>query len=284
MDFSFLGQDIENSLNTLNLNELNEIRIRLNYPIKYICKNKTDYLYNKIKRDKIICNKNLIEKIILNLTENSIYAFNDRIKEGYITTNDGIRVGIVGTCVFKDDKLITLKDITSLNIRIPHFIYGCSDKILPYVICDNVIKNTLIVSPPKMGKTTLLKDLILNLNKLNKNVLIIDERGEFNKVNGENIDKIMYTKKQFSILNAIRSMAPDVIVTDELVNNEDFLSAKYCSDSGVKIISSCHADTIDNLRNKNFFIKGIFERYFILNSNGNFGKIDLILDGDFNKI
>ena len=192
MNLSFLPSKYLISLTKFDVDFLYEIRLRTGYPVKVNYSNKNYYLsesgLTNNQSQSLICSQLDIDYVVERITERSIYAFNDRLKDGYITTCEGIRIGIAGECVFNDGKIQTIKNFSSLNIRIPHLIDGCSTKIMPFIYSKGILNSTLIISPPFLGKTTLLKDIIKNLNSLNiGSILVIDERGEFSAVKGENI-------------------------------------------------------------------------------------------------
>ena len=284
MDLYFLLSKYVDALKKIEMDKVYEIRLRVGCPIKIKYNNEFYYLsqngLSKLKENALYCQKSDIDDVIMRATEHSIYAFNERIKEGYITYS-GIRIGLAGECVFDGDKIITIKNYTSLNIRIPHDVIGCSNDIIKYVFDDDFLKNTLIVSPASFGKTTLLKDLACFLSKQNVgSILIIDERGEFNNVKGENIDLISYSNKLYAFNYGLRSMSPDVVITDELVSVSDWEFVKKAVKSGVKVLASCHGTSIEDVYAKSDFIKNIFERYVILKSYGAPGKIQNVYDAD----
>ena len=289
MDFSFLPEEIARAVEKINKDKLFEIRLRRDFPIQLNIDGKKAFLnengYSLFSNGALLCNESDISHIIGELTEHSVYAFNDKIKNGYLPAENGIRVGLAGECVYDGERLITIKNITSLNIRVPHEIKGCSEKIYGYIVENNEIKNTLIISPPFFGKTTLLKDLARKLDERQKrSILIIDERGEFETVKGINIDKIRYSDKLYALTFGLRSMSPEIVITDELVEKNDWKCALSAVNSGLFIIASCHAKNINDLQRKDFFMNNIFERYIVLDDKNYFGVVKEVFNGDFDKL
>lgn len=289
MDLSFLPQNILSSLKLVNLDNLYEIRMRTDFAVKVFVLDKYLYLSKDgctlLKGNAIVCAKSDIDYVIKNVTEYSEYAHNNKIKCGYLTTKEGIRIGIAGECVFDGNNIVTIKNITSLNIRIPHNVSGCSSYFFNKIFKDNQLYSTLIMSNPFLGKTTLLKDLAIKLNEKNiGNLLLIDERGEFSSVKGENIDNICFCNKEYAFSYAVRSLAPKIIITDELSTKEDWKCVELTINSGLKIIASCHCPSIDYLANKTYFINGLFDRYVVLDDSYKMGQVKCVYDEEFNII
>jgi stage III sporulation protein AA len=283
MNLEFLPEKILSALDKVNLDNIFEIRLRSLFPVKIKVNSSYCYINEKGLTNSnsglITVDKDDLMQVVTYVTENSLYAFNDKIKNGFLTTNTGIRIGICGECVFDNNKIITIKDFTSLNIRIPHKIQNCSRRILDHFRKD-YIPSSLIVGEPSFGKTTILKDLIENVNDYNKNILVIDERGEFFDIKGENIDKISYSDKLYAFSFAIRSMAPQIVFTDELVSSSDWKCVENASNSGVKIIATLHGNCLKDVINNEFFKKGLFERIFILDNKGLPGVIKEVYNKD----
>ena len=163
-----------------NIQKLEEIRIRANKPVILKLGQVEIVLSYTITTNEII-------GILQNICNNSIYTYQNQICNGFITLPGGNRVGIAGNVVIKDGQVSNISYIYSLNFRISHQINGASDNILKYVLDteNNTIFNTLIVSPPGAGKTTMIRDLakrisngINEINFRGLDVSIIDERGE----------------------------------------------------------------------------------------------------------
>ena len=161
-------------------NEITEIRIRVGKPIILKTRNKDIIINYKIDPEEIL-------DLLGRICENSIYAYKNQICEGFLTIIGGHRIGITGTVIIEDNKIININYISSLNCRIAREVIGCCKKILNEVldIENHTIFNTVIVSPPGRGKTTILRDLIRNLSNgidekdfSGKTIGLVDERGE----------------------------------------------------------------------------------------------------------
>ncbi len=244
-----------------NIQKLEEIRIRANKPVIL-----------KLRQVEIVLNytitTNEIIGILQNICNNSIYTYQNQICNGFITLPGGNRVGIAGNVVIKDGQVSNISYIYSLNFRISHQINGACDNILKYVLDteNNTIFNTLIVSPPGAGKTTIIRDLakrisngINEINFRGLDVSIIDERGEiaamtkgiiFNDV-GIRTDVLDNVPKSIGIRMAVRSMAPKVIIADEIGNKDDVNIINYAICSGVKCIFTAHGSDMEDLLKNN---------------------------------
>ncbi len=284
MDLSFLPNEIKNALNNVDMSKVKQIRLRLNFPIILDFLSGKSYLGKRgqsiLKSESLICKDNYIKQIIDTVTENSIYKHNEKIKQGYLSYGQ-VRIGLGGECVFDGDKIITIKNINSLNIRLPHNVNDCAKELYNIIKNQNNILNSLIISPPAIGKTTMLKDLALKINNdCLGSLLIIDERGEFEEINGENIDKLSFSNKDYAFNNALRSLSPEIVITDELSNDSDWSCAKKASVSGVRIIASCHGESIEDVKNNPLLVKGVFKRYLVLDSK-NLGVIKTVFNENF---
>ena len=282
---------ISNEIIKLNCSQnITEIRLRTKCKVILIC-GKNEMVLNCIVTPKTILD------ILLNVSKNSIYAIQNDINNGFVVIRGGHRIGISGEVVYVDDKIKNIKNICSLNIRVARQIYGCADLVLPKIISGNTFLNTLIVSPPGCGKTTLIRDIIRqisngipSLNFKGKNVALIDERGEIASVYegipsldvGIRTDIMSNVNKASGMKMMIRSMAPDIIATDEIGKKEDIIAIKEAILSGVKVIFTMHGDSIKSiLKNENIkelLNLNIFSKIILL-SNGKIpGIIDKVYD------
>jgi len=279
MLLNFLPEKIINTLKTINLDKLYEIRFRLNLPISVKYDFEKYYLsengLTKATELALISNKEMIDSIITSLTEKSLYAHNERLKNGYLISKNGIRVGVSGETVYDND-VITIKNITSLLIRIPHKIINAPSKAYNYLFDNGKFLSTLIISPPGFGKTTIIKDLIYKLSNRYE-ILVIDERGELYDEN-INADYIRFSNKGFGYEKGIRVMSPEIVVFDEIISEYDAINIEKISESGVLVIASIHAKTFENAISKYKSLITSFDRFIVLKSKKNAGEIDCIYD------
>lgn len=286
----------------VNYSQLNEVRLRVGKPIVVALGGENYFLSesgitNNVKA-AIVCTKQDIENIVFRASECSIYAVNEQIKQGFLTIDGGIRIGIAGTAVCENEKVKTIKNFSSLVIRIPHKIKNCSLCAFNYVLEDGNFHNTLIVSPPGCGKTTFLRDFLNQLSERNicLNILTLDERGEIaGSVNGESklldsnfCDVFSYITKSEGFLMGIRALSPSVVVCDEIGAKEDYKAIEFACNSGVGVIATAHASSIFELKQKPNFEeilrKQLFERYVVLSSRLGPGTFEGIYDKNFSVI
>lgn len=278
---------------------LYEVRIRLGKPImvnykgRYVeLKEIQDYSTNLI-----IATPDLLSYILTVATKQSIYAYNDQIKQCFITTDSGYRIGICGTVVYNAGEVSTIKNITSINIRIAHSVYNISEKIINLLYINNQVKNILIISPPGAGKTTLVRDIVYKLSNEKKvqNILVVDERYEIAGLGkmshmdvGDYVDVISGSEKSFAFSNALKTMCPSVIVTDEISKEDDIESIKQAIKSGVSVIATAHAKSIIGLKSKKYFEKLLedkyFERIIVLSNRNGVGTIEGVYDENLRGI
>jgi len=285
----------------INIEKLTEIRMRLNKRLVVFVSGKPYYLaldgITNVKEKAIIVSREMLYNTIKRASERSLYAVNNQLKQGFLTVLGGIRLGICGEVVVENGKIQTIKNFSSINIRIAKEVKNCSLNILEYILSGG-FNNTLIISPPGCGKTTLIRDILyqMSLRSYTYNVLLADERYEIaNCFNGKPTldvgdftDIVSGVEKSYAFDCGLRSMGPDILVTDELATKDDMSSVLRISNSGVKLLASIHAKDIDQLKNKKDFeeilSQKVFKRFVVLGLSRGVGTIEGVYDENFRCI
>lgn len=228
-----------------------EIRIRINEPVIIIYPDReavTDIVYRRPQ----------IDSIMDRITKSSFYTFSEDIANGFITIAGGHRIGVVGTAVYENGSLKTLRDISYINVRIAHELKGVGEGMFAKISKGDKVSSTLIVSPPGGGKTTLIRDLarLISDNIQKYRVAVIDERNEIsasfmgepqNDV-GKRTDILCGYSKKDGISRALRSMSPNLIILDEIGGQSDADAIIRCKYSGVGVIATMHGNDISDIK------------------------------------
>ena len=273
---------------------IQEIRIKVNKPVIINLSSKEVILNSIVTLDDI-------KQILVRVSNYSLYAYEEEIKQGYITIKGGHRIGIAGECVLSQGEVRTIRNISSLNIRICREVKGCSNEVMKFITENNRVFNTLIVSPPKCGKTTILRDIARNISNgmpinslMGKKVSIIDERSEiascFNGIPqldvGIRSDILDNCLKKDGMIMAIRSLSPDILICDEIGTDGDMEALNMAFNSGVNIIVSIHGYSIEDIYRRRIFKdlleNSILDRIIVLSNKNGPGTIEnayLIGDG-----
>lgn len=290
-----------------NLSGLNEIRLRINQPLLMVVGSEDfllgdGQLMSYKNNSTYLCTKEDINTILQLISKNSLYAFEQEMKMGFLTILGGHRVGLAGQAIVEHGEIKAFKNISSLNIRIAREIKGCADEVLPYLIgVGKRIVSTLIISPPCCGKTTLLRDLVRQISSGSRylpgmQVGVVDERSEIAACKngvptvdlGMRTDVIDGCPKAQGMLLLIRSMSPRVVATDELGRAEDVYAVQEALHAGVSVIATVHGldreEVLQRPYVRELLEKQYFSRYVVLSDTPRIGTVEQIIDGRQNKI
>ena len=293
--YPYLASDIRSSLKEIPnsfWDQAEEIRLRMDKPLMLVLGH-GDYLTSTL------VNREDIHKTLQLMSRSSLYALEEELRNGYLTLPGGHRVGVVGQGVVEHGKIKTLKNISGFNLRISREVKGAADQLIPYLLNpeEHGVYHTMIISPPQGGKTTLLRDIARQLSDGRKDlnlpgmkVGIVDERSEIaacfrgvpQRDVGLRTDVLDACPKAEGMMMLIRSMSPQVIITDEVGRLADVEAIEEGVNSGVKIIASVHGSKMEDLEKRPSLLRllenGIFERFVFLERKNGTGKIEKILD------
>lgn len=229
----------------------------------------------------LIVSASEMDEVVLRLCDYSVYAYQNEINSGYITIGGGVRVGLCGKAVVTDGRVTNVRDIGTLNFRVARDVRHCADFLLHKI---DPLCGVLICGVPNSGKTTLIRDMARRLSDSYK-VSVLDERGElsafcrgrFGFSLGQ-CDVYEGYPKGFAANCAIRSMAPELIVCDEMGDRDDADLLLYSMRTGVSFIATVHASSMDDLRSREVTAQmintGAFRYIVFLSSDGEVGKIE----------
>lgn len=284
----------------LDIDKLQEIRMRVNGPmiLKYAAR---EYFVeegggmSRMPSAPYIVVQNEMRETMEYIGNYSLYAFEDEIRQGFITVQGGHRIGIAGKVIVEDGHIKSIKYISSINIRISHEIKGCANKVLNYISSGDSMYHTLIISPPGCGKTTLLRDIVRQLSnggirRRGMTVGVVDERSEIascymgipqNDV-GSRTDVLDCCPKDRGMIMLIRSMSPEILAVDEIGGMEEVDALRYAINCGCKMIATVHGSSMDDIRRRyaisNLVDGKVFERYIILDKSRGVGSVAGIYD------
>lgn len=297
--FSIQIRQILKRLN-VNFDLLQEIRLRVDCPL-LITWNGKEYFVKSTgeitpeEKEGVVVEKRELMETMEYISNFSLYAYEEEIRQGFLTIEGGHRIGIAGKIVMDGEKIKNVRYISFINIRLSHQIKGCADQVMPYIISKEEVCHTLIISPPKCGKTTLLRDIIRQFSNgtdtfHGRTVGVVDERSELggsymgvpqNDL-GIRTDLLDCCPKSEGMMMLIRSMSPDIIAVDEIGDYKDILAIESVINCGCKLLTTIHGASIEDIEKKPLMQKlmqeRVFERYIILHNRKKIGQIKEIFD------
>lgn len=289
------------------LAQLEEIRLRQAYPVALRFAQGQYYLAlssgltQDFTKGRILAPEEL-KQIVLLISNSSFYALEEELRRGYITLAGGHRAGLCGRAVLENGVIRTIKEISSLNLRVARYVEGNGKRLLPYLFEGRPLRlqHTLIVSPPGAGKTTLLRDLagVLsgNSGQYAYNVGIVDERSEISAMRngipqlplGPRCDVLDACPKAEGMMLMIRSMAPQVLICDEIGRHEDAYAIQEAVNAGIIVIASAHGGSKEEIQQRPVINRLLEEKSFgriiFLSRRQGPGTLEGLWDADFEPV
>lgn len=280
-----------------------EIRLRIHQPIFIWIKGKEYFLsesgaLKERKEEASLMSEREMKQLVNHICDYSLYAYENELRQGYLTVEGGHRIGIVGKAIVEQGKVKNITYISGMNIRIAHQIIGAANAVLPFLYQNETLQNCLIISPPGGGKTTLLRDIVRQVSDGNTfgrgmNVCVVDERSEIggsyfgipqNDL-GMRTDVLDACPKAEGMMMLVRAMSPKMLAIDEIGGREDILALEQVLQCGCKVIATIHGASLQEVQEKEAFkailAKKVFGRYVVLSGKDRAGSIEGIYNEEF---
>ena len=299
-------------LEPLKISHLEEVRLRADQPLMVVW-NGNDYFVTdqgQLSTDQSQSWKvpeSLLREAVEAFSSHSLYAYEEELRQGFFTIQGGHRIGVAGKVVLEHGAVKTMKYLSFLNVRIAHEIRGCADGILPYIYeadrceANREIFHTLLISPPRCGKTTLLRDLIRQISNGNAfhpgmTVGVVDERSEIAGCSGGipgndvgiRTDVLDACPKAKGLMMLIRSMAPEVVAADEIGSQEDLEAFTYAMRCGCVLFATVHGSSFRELLEKpvlkDLVRERLFSRYIFLKNGELPGQVEVIVNEEGKRL
>ena len=261
-----------------SLDGLEELRLRRGFPMTALLPE------GEAETDGPPIGEDDLRQVVENATQASAHTALDRVRQGFVTLRGGHRVGLCGSVVKKEGRIVTLRDISSLSIRVARTVAGQAAALLPQLTEGGVFLSTLILAPPGAGKTTLLRDLVRGLSDgdagLPLRVGVADERGEIAALwqgepqlcIGRHTDVMDGCSKAEGLSILIRGMNPQVVAVDEITDPADVQAAAEAAGCGVALIATAHGCGREDLTRRQVYRtlleNGIFRRLAVIQRQG----------------
>lgn len=221
-----------------------------------------------------------LEQLLELATRASVHAALPQLRRGFLTIEGGHRIGLCGTAVMREGEIVQLRNLSSASVRIARQVKGAADGLLPRLCQGGRLTDTLILAPPGLGKTTLLRDLIRQVSDGTDceplRVALADERGEVAALYqglpqldvGAHTDVLDGCPKAQGLMLLLRAMNPQVLAVDEITAPEDLRAIQEAAGCGVTLLATAHGGSWEELRLRPLYRElldqGIFRTFVVL--------------------
>ncbi len=256
------------------LSALEEVRLRRGFPMTALLSE------GEVDTDTPPIGEEELRQVLENATQSSAHTALDRVRQGFVTLRGGHRVGLCGSVVRRDGGIVTLRELSSLSVRVARPVVGQAGVLLPQLKEGGTFVSTLILAPPGAGKTTLLRELVRGLSdgegSAPLRVGVADERGEIAALwrgepqlyVGRHTDVLDGCSKAEGLSMLIRGMNPQAVAVDEITDPADVRAVTEAAGCGTALLATAHGGGPEDLRRRPVYrallSAGVFRRLVVL--------------------
>ena len=256
------------------LSALEEVRLRRGFPMTALLSE------GEVDTDTPPIGEEELRQVLENATQSSAHTALDRVRQGFVTLRGGHRVGLCGLVVRRDGGIVTLRELSSLSVRVARPVVGQAGVLLPQLKEGGTFVSTLILAPPGAGKTTLLRELVRGLSdgegSAPLRVGVADERGEIAALwrgepqlyVGRHTDVLDGCSKAEGLSMLIRGMNPQAVAVDEITDPADVRAVTEAAGCGTALLATAHGGGLEDLRRRPVYrallSAGVFRRLVVL--------------------
>lgn len=292
---AYLPQAIRGILESVDMRApLEEIRIRAGKPLQLCFGGYERLIY--LPNGRAVVDAQDCRALLRRFCEQSVYAWETELGNGFLTLPGGYRVGLCGAMAASEEGRLRFSEVTAFDIRIARQVVGAADGVLPQLVGpDGRLRSTLIVSPPGCGKTTMLRDLARSVSygvngARAARVAVVDTRYELSGCArgvmqmdlGPRTDVLTGVSRADGMRMMVTNMSPEALVTDELSTADDMRAVWEAKHSGVTVAASAHAGSLRNLLRREamraMLSEGLFSRIVLLSRSRGIATVEQILD------
>lgn len=247
-----------------------EVRLRIGWPVSVVVDG-----MERETRGVPVCEAHM-EQLLEYATESSLHTALPQLRRGYLSIAGGHRLGLCGRAVLREGELVNLRPLSSAALRIAREVRGAADPILKKLCPNGRLASTLILAPPGVGKTTLLRDVIRQVSEgcgcQPLRISLVDERGEVAALwngraqleVGRRTDVLEGCPKGLALMWMLRAMNPQVLAVDEITDREDTDGLIEAVGCGVTLLASAHGECLEDLKRRKIYRpllrEGVFQR------------------------
>ena len=246
------------------MQQVEEVRLRCGNRLSVVCLNR------ELEIGKEAIGVSELRDLLSRAARYSVQSYQEDLSRGFLPLEGGHRLGLCGTIARNNGEIVGYRTVSSACIRIAREIPGAATALYQQLAGEGYCKSALLVAPPGLGKTTLLRDLIRCCSFAGLRVGVVDERSELAALYngkpqfelGSCVDVIEGADKSEAAMRLIRTMSPQVLAMDEITEERDLRTVQTAMHCGVTVLATAHGINGAELLRKPLFRELLEQKVF----------------------